>query len=80
MFLKKGLNFSCTQCFISTLLVPWFSAVGQLVGVGWSGNPKACTWRMLDASMGLLVAKVLGIKVNLEGPSLWVCLRCLGMC
>ena len=45
------------------------------------GQPESVhPWRMLDASMGLLVAKVLGIKVDFEGPSLWVCLRRLGMC
>ena len=41
---------------------------GRAVGQPESVHP----WRILDASMGLLVAKVLGIKVNLEGPSLWV--------
>ena len=42
--------------------------MGRAVGQPESVHP----WRTLDASIGLLVAKVLGIKVNLEGPSLWV--------
>ena len=69
-FFSTGLHLSCICSFLIDL--------HQLNRVGRSPSPESVhPWRMLGASMGLLVAK-LGIKINFP-PNLLVCLSWLPM-